>query len=61
MKTNNEILRELDKVIHYFIGHSENEPKTEFCNNVDKLINIKADLAKSTNNSNKQPIGGHLF
>ena len=45
MKTNDKIITELNEVIQYFINHKDNEPKTEFCNNVDKLINLQADLA----------------
>ena len=60
MENKDEILREWDEVIQYFIGHDDNEPKTEFCNNVDKLINLKADVAngdeQSESNCNLQNV-----
>lgn len=49
MKTNDKILTELNDVIQYFISHKDNQPKTEFCDKVDKLINLQADLANGTN------------
>lgn len=52
MKTS-EILRQMDEVIQYFIGHENNEPKSEFCNNVDKLINLKSDLPNGATTKNE--------
>ena len=48
---NNDILTQMDEAIQYFIDHEHNEPHTEFCINVDKLINLKSELANDTNTS----------
>jgi len=45
MKNKDEILRKFDEAIQYFINCSENLPGTTFCSNVDKLIDIKCDIA----------------
>jgi len=54
MKTNDKILTELNEVIQYFISHKDNEPKTDFCSNVDKLINLQADLANGDDTSHEK-------
>ena len=45
MKSKDEILREFDEVLQYFIAYPDSSPKPEFSENVSKLINIKADLS----------------
>ena len=43
MKIKNELLRDFDEVLQYFINHDANK-NIEFSNQISKLINIKAEL-----------------
>ena len=54
MKTKADILNQMNEVIQYFIRHKDNEPETKFCSNVDKLINLQADLANGDNKSDEE-------
>lgn len=56
MKKKDELLREFDEVIQYFIGHIDNEPRTIFCDNVDKLINLKANIANEEDTNQGQAL-----
>jgi hypothetical protein len=46
MKTE-EILHKLSKTINFFIDHKDNKENTPFGYNVNRLINIKAELHKA--------------
>lgn len=51
MKNLDEIVTGISEVIQFMINHEENQPKTEFCANVDKLINLKSDLVSGDEQS----------
>lgn len=50
-----ETLDRLNKTIAYFIDQPQNDPNSDFCKNVDELINIQADLHEVKANEPKKP------
>jgi len=48
----NEVLERFSKAINYFIEHEANEHENKFFDNVNELINVKADMYKA--NETKQ-------
>ena len=53
----NEVLERFSKAINYFIEHEANEHENKFFDNVNELINVKADMYKANeSNQTAEPV-----